>query len=62
MKIILAILITSIIGTALVKTAEHYFGVVNVFAFAFAVTAIMGVIVVPYLQYKQNSMKKRKVS
>lgn len=62
MKIILAILITSIIGTALVKTAEYYFGVVNVFVFAFAVTAIMGVIVVPYLQYKQNSMKKRKVS
>ena len=62
MKITLAILITSIIGTALVKTAEHYFGMVNVFVFAFTVTAIMGVIVVPYLQYKQNSMKKRKVS
>ena len=62
MKIILAILITSIIGTALVKTAEHYFGTVNVFMFAFVVTAIMGVVVVPFLQYKQHKMKTRKIS
>ena len=36
------VMIISIIGTALVKLAEYIFGVVNVFMFAEAVTAIVG--------------------
>jgi hypothetical protein len=62
MRIILAILITSIIATTLIKIAEHYFGMVNVFMFSFAVVAIMGGVVVPCLQYKQHRMKKQRVS
>lgn len=54
MKIFMWIMIISIIGTALVKLAEHMFGVVNVFMFAAAVTAIVGVIVVPVKQWKQK--------
>jgi len=54
MKIFMWIMIISIIGTALVKLAEHMFGVVNVFMFAAAVTSIVGVIVVPVMQWKQK--------
>lgn len=54
MKIISAILVTSLIGTALVEVAERMFGMVNVFMFAVAVTAIMGVVVVPVMQIKQR--------
>ena len=54
MKVFMWIMIISIIGTALVKLAEHMFGVVNVFMFAAAVTAIVGVIVVPVKQWKQK--------
>ena len=54
MKVFMWIMIISIIGTALVKLAEHMFGVVNVFMFAVAVTAIVGVIVVPVMQLKQK--------
>jgi hypothetical protein len=54
-NLILSILITSIIGTALVKTAEHYFGMANVFMFAVAVTAIVGVIVVPAMQVRAKT-------
>ena len=57
MKIISAILITSLIGTALVKAAEYMFGAANVFMFAVAVTAIMGVVVVPVIQIKQKYNK-----
>ena len=54
MRIFMWIMIISIIGTGLVKLAEHMFGVVNVFAFAVAVTSIVGVIVVPVMQWKQK--------
>ena len=54
MKVFMWIMIISIIGTALVKLAEHMFGVVNVFMFAAAVTSIVGVIVVPVKQWKQK--------
>ena len=54
MKVFMWIMIISIIGTALVKLAEHMFGVVNVFMFAAAVTSIVGVIVVPMKQWKQK--------
>ena len=54
MKIFMWIMIISIIGTALVKLAEHMFGVVNVFMFAATVTSIVGVIVVPVKQWKQK--------
>ena len=54
MKIISAILITSLIGTALVKAAEYMFGVVNVFMFAVAVVAIVGCVIVPIMQINQN--------
>jgi len=54
MRIFMWIMIISIIGTALVKLAEHMFGVVNVFMFAVAVTSIVGVIVVPVMQWKQK--------
>jgi len=54
MKVFMWIMIISIIGTALVKLAEHMFGVVNVFMFAVAVTSIVGVIVVPVMQLKQK--------
>lgn len=54
MKVFMWTMIISIIGTALVKLAEHMFGVVNVFMFAAAVTAIVGVIVVPVKQWKQK--------
>jgi len=54
MKVFMWIMIISIIGTALVKLAEHMFGVVNVFMFSAAVTSIVGVIVVPVMQLKQK--------
>ena len=54
MKVFMWTMIISIIGTALVKLAEHMFGVVNVFMFAAAVTSIVGVIVVPVKQWKQK--------
>lgn len=54
-NLILSILVTSIVGTALVKTAEHYFGMANVFMFAVAVTAIVGVIVVPAMQVRAKT-------
>jgi hypothetical protein len=50
MRILLAILIVGIIGTLIVKTAEHLFGVVNVFIFCTIVTAFVGIIYVPYKQ------------
>lgn len=51
-NLILIILITSIIGTALVKLAEHMFGAANVFMFAVAVVAVVGLVVVPVMQAK----------
>jgi hypothetical protein len=54
MKIISAILITSLIGTALVKAAEYMFGVANVFLFAVAVVAVVGCVIVPVMQINQN--------
>jgi hypothetical protein len=54
MKIISAILITSLIGTALVKAAEYMFGVANVFLFAVAIVAVVGCVIVPAMQINQN--------
>ena len=53
-NLILGMLITGIVGTALVKTAEYMFGVVNTFMFAVAVTAVVGIIVVPIMQVKRQ--------
>ena len=53
-NLILGIIVTGIVGTALVKTAEYMFGVVNVFMFAVAVTAVVGIIVVPIMQVKRQ--------
>lgn len=53
-NLILGILITGIVSTALVKSAEYMFGVVNVFMFAVAVTAVVGIIVVPIMQVKRQ--------
>ena len=50
----LAIIVTGIVGTALVKTAEYMFGVVNVFMFSVAVTSIVGIIVVPIVQMRKR--------
>jgi len=50
----LAIIVTGIIGTALVKTAEYMFGMANVFMFSVAVTSIVGIIVVPLMQVKKR--------
>jgi len=50
----LAIIVTAVIGTALVKVAEYMFGVVNTFMFAVAVTAVVGIIVVPIAQMRKR--------
>ena len=50
----LAIIVTAVIGTALVKTAEYMFGAVNMFMFSVAVTAVVGIIVVPIMQVKRQ--------
>jgi len=51
-KIFLAILVVAVIGTTLVKVAEHFFGMVNVFIFAMAVVFVAGVIIVPFMQLR----------
>jgi hypothetical protein len=53
-NLILGIIVTGIVGTTLVKVAEYMFGVVNVFMFAVAVTAVVGIIVVPIMQVKRQ--------
>jgi MFS-type transporter involved in bile tolerance (Atg22 family) len=60
MKVFMWIMIISIIGTVLVKTAEYMFGMVNVFMFAVAVTAIVGVIVVPMMQVRQRLANQKR--
>ena len=63
MKIILALLGVSLMGTALIKMFEYFFGVVEVFVTCTIIVAIFGVIVIPAIQlrdylinrkYKQN--------
>lgn len=51
-NLMLSIVVTSIIGTALVKGAEYTFGVTNVFMFAVTVVAIAG-LVIPVIQIKK---------
>ena len=53
-NLILGMMITGIVGTALVKTAEYMFGTVNVFMFSVAVTSIIGIIVVPIVQMRKR--------
>ena len=53
-NLILAIIVTGIVGTALVKTAEYMFGMVNVFMFSVAVTSIVGIVVVPIAQMRKR--------
>jgi hypothetical protein len=53
-NLILGILITGIIGTLLVKTAEYMFGMANVFMFCVAVTSIVGLVVVPIAQMRKR--------
>ena len=50
----LAIIVTAVIGTALIKSAEYMFGTVNVFMFSVAVTSIVGIIVVPIVQMRKR--------
>lgn len=50
----LAIIVTAIIGTVLIKTAEYMFGTVNVFMFSVAVVSIVGIIVVPIAQMRKR--------
>ena len=50
----LAIIVTAIVGTVLVKAAEYMFGVVNVFMFSVAVTSIVGIVVVPIAQMRKR--------
>jgi len=50
----LAIIVTAIVGTALVKTAEYMFGMTNVFLFCVTVVSIVGIIVVPLMQVKKR--------
>ena len=50
----LGIIVTGIVGTALVKTAEYMFGMVNVFMFSVAVTSIVGIVVVPIAQMRKR--------
>ena len=50
----LAIIVTAVIGTALIKSAEYMFGTVNVFMFSVAVTSIVGIIVVPIAQMRKR--------
>ena len=54
-NLILSIVVTSIVGTALIKGAEYMFGTANVFLFAVAVTAIVGVVVVPAMQVRAKT-------
>jgi hypothetical protein len=51
-NLILSIIVTAIVSTVLVKTAEHYFGMANVFMFAVAIVTIVGVVVVPVMQVR----------
>jgi hypothetical protein len=50
----LAIIVTAVIGTALVKVAESTFGMANVFMFSVAVTSIVGLVVVPIAQMRKR--------
>ena len=53
-NLILGLIVTGIVGTALVKTAEYMFGMVNVFMFSVAVTSIVGIIIVPIAQMRKR--------
>ena len=53
-NLILGMIVTAIIGTALIKSAEYIFGTVNVFMFSVAVTSIVGIIVVPIAQMRKR--------
>jgi hypothetical protein len=53
-NLILSIVVTSIVGTVLIKGAEYMFGVTNVFLFAVAVVTIVGCVIVPAMQINQN--------
>jgi hypothetical protein len=53
-NLILGMIVTGIVGTTLVKVAEYMFGTVNVFLFAVATTAIVGIVVVPIMQVKRQ--------
>ena len=50
----LAVISTAIVSTAIVKTAESIFGAANIFMFAVAVTAIVGIVVVPIAQMRKR--------
>lgn len=53
-NLILGLIVTGIVGTALVKSAEYMFGMVNVFMFSVAVTSIVGIIIVPIAQMRKR--------
>ena len=53
-NLILGLIVTGIVGTALVKVAEYMFGMANVFMFCVAVTSIVGLVVVPIAQMRKR--------
>jgi hypothetical protein len=53
-NLILGLIVTGIVGTVLVKSAEYIFGMANVFMFSVAVTSIVGIIVVPIAQMRKR--------
>jgi uncharacterized membrane protein YeaQ/YmgE (transglycosylase-associated protein family) len=53
-NLILGLIVTGIVGTALVKLAESMFGATNTFMFAVAVTSIVGIVVVPIAQMRKQ--------
>lgn len=59
MKVILGIFLAGLFGTFLVGVANEIFGMENVFYFSAIVTALVGIIYVPYLQYRAYRSGKR---
>jgi cell division protein FtsL len=59
MKIVLGVILAGLFGTFLVGVANEIFGVENVFYFSTIVTALVGIIYVPYLQYRAYKNRKR---
>ena len=49
----LGMIVTAIVGSALVKVAESTFGAANVFIFAFTIVGFVALFVVPFLQMKK---------
>lgn len=51
LKFILVLLLVSLIGTVIVSWLENMYGVANVFWISTLIVMIVGIIVIPMLQY-----------